>query len=352
MVDSSRYGASDLVGFASSLFVQVGLSAERATTLAEILVEADLIGHTTHGLKLLAPYLTELESGKMAKDGNPVVVSDNGATLTWDGQYLPGVCLVVEAMEIAFERIKQHPVMTIAIRDSHHIACLAAFMKRATDKGLFMLLAASDPNTGSVAPFGGLEGLYSPNPLAAGIPTKGTPIIIDISMSNTANGYISQYQQAGKPMPGKWLLDNKGNPTDDPGVFSTEPPGTILPVGGIDLGYKGFALGLLIEALTSALAGNGRSNPPGRWGSSVFLQVIDPEKMGGLDNFTREMQWLVDASHQNKTRPGNPPVRLPGERGLKLRAEQLENGVELYPAIPPALQSLADKYGIAMPETI
>ena len=352
MTETTRYAASDLMAFASGLLTQAGLPLERALNMAEILVEADLMGHTTHGLNLLAPYLREVEAGMMTKDGSPVVVADTGAAITWDGQYLPGPCLVLEAMNLAFERIQQHPIVTIAIRHSHHIACLAAYMQRATDKGLFMLLACSDPNEKSVAPFGGLERLYTPNPLAAGIPTKSDPIIIDISMSNTANGTVGQYRQAGKPLPGDWLLDSEGNPTSDPNAFFAEPPGTILPLGGADLGYKGFALGLLIEALTSALAGDGRSNPPNRWGASVFLQVINPEKLGGLDNFTREIQWLVDAAHQNKTRPNDPPVRLPGERGLKLRAEQLANGVALYPTVLPTLQSWAEKYGVPMPDAI
>lgn len=352
MTNRPRYAASDCVTFAAELLKHAGLSDDRAVTMAQILVEADLMGHTTHGLNLLAAYLRELEADTMTKVGNPVVISDNGTAITWDGQYLPGPYLVIEAMDIAFERINQHPIVTIAIRNSHHIACLAAFMKRATDRGLFMLLACSDPNEQSVAPFGGLERLYTPNPLAAGIPTKGNPIIIDISMSNTANGTVAQYQQAEKPLPEKWLLDSDGHPSDDPNAFFSDPPGTILPLGGMDLGYKGFALGLLIEALTSALTGVGRSNPPNRWGASVFLQIINPEKMGGLDNFIREMQWLVDASHHNKTRPDDAPVRLPGERGLKLRVEQLEKGVALYPTILPSLHSWAEKYGVPMPESV
>lgn len=348
MTESPRYAAADLLSFATSLIEHTGLPSERAAVMAEILLEADLMGHTTHGLNLLAPYLRELDANNMTKEGNPIVIADNGSVITWDGRYLPGVCLVVEAMNLAFERMVQQPMVTVAIQNSHHIACLAAYVKRAADRGLFILLASSDPSERGVAPFGGLERLYTPNPLAAGIPTQGDPIIVDISMSNTAIGYVTQYRQAGKKMPGKWLLDSEGNASDDPNDFFADPPGSILPLGGIDLGYKGFALGLLIEALTSALAGSGRSQPH-RWGASVFLQVINPDAFGGLGNFTREMQWLADAAHANRTRPGEPPVRLPGERGLKQRAEQLANGVTLYPTIMPALAIWAEKFGVPLP---
>lgn len=346
---SERYAAQELATFAAQLFERAGLPADRARIMADILVEADLMGHSTHGLQLLAPYLRELEAGSMSKEGDPVVVSDRGAAVTWDGCYLPGPWLVVEAINLACERVKLHPVVTVAIQRSHHIACLAAYPKIATDQGLLLLLASSDPNEKGVAPYGGIRSLYTPNPIAAGIPTPGDPIIIDISMSATALGLVGRLQQVGQRLPHPWLLDNQGHPTDDPAALSAEPPGSILPLGGTDLGYKGFALGLLVEALTSALGGHGRSDQASRWGASVFLQVIDPQAFSGYDHFIRETGWLAEACRNNPTPPGNPPVRLPGSRALQLRAEQLERGVVLYPTIIPALKLWAEKWAVPLP---
>src|SRR4051794_34118909 len=87
---SERYAADDLVLFAAQLLQKGGLPVERVRIVAEILVEADLMGHSTHGLNLLAPYLRELESGAMAKEGEPEIIADQGAAITWDGRYLPG----------------------------------------------------------------------------------------------------------------------------------------------------------------------------------------------------------------------------------------------------------------------
>jgi L-lactate dehydrogenase len=346
---SARYSAQDLLEFATALLAKNGLSHERADIVAEILLEADLMGHTTHGLHLLAPYLKELETGMMTKEGEPIVTVDRGSTLAIDGCYLPGPWLIVKALDIAFERIQAHSVITIVIQHSHHIGCLAAYAKRATDKGLFMLLACSDPNERAVAPYGGIRPVYSPDPLAAGIPTQGEPIILDISMSATAMGLLGRMNQQGQRLSHPWLMDNEGNLSDDPGVFCTDPRGSILPLGGTDLGYKGFALGILIEALTAALSGQGRSNPPQRWGASVFLQVIDPQGFGGLDFFIQETQWLAEACRKNPTKPGDPPVRLPGSRALQNRKEQMQKGVALYPTILPALQPWAKKLGVPLP---
>jgi L-lactate dehydrogenase len=349
---SARFPAPALRTFAARLLERGGLAADRAADVADILVEGDLMGHSTHGLQLLGPYLGALESGVMTASGAPEVVADRGAAITWDGGFLPGPWLVLRAMGAAFDRVSDHGVVTVVIRRSHHIACLQAYLPRATERGLVMLLMSSDPATGSVAPHGGIAGRYTPNPIAAGFPTDGLPVLIDISASTTTNGLVTRLNRAGKGerLPGRWLVDNLGNATDDPAVFTTNPPGAILPLGGIDLGHKGFGLGLLVEALTSALGGHGRADGERHWGASVFMQIIDPSAFGGRERFARETGWLAEACRTAPVKPGNPPVRLPGSRGLRLRAQQLAEGVALHPETMPSLAPWAAKLGVPVPD--
>jgi L-lactate dehydrogenase len=351
---SPRYSPAALRGFAARLLERGGLAPDRARDVAEILVEGDLMGHTTHGLQLLGPYLKGLEDGKITRAGEPTVIADRGATITWDGHFLPGPWIVLRAMDAAFARVADYGVVTVAIRRSHHIACLQAYLPRATERGLVMLLMSSDPATGSVAPHGALAGRFTPNPIAAGFPTDGLPVLIDISASTTTNGLVSRLNRAGKGerLPGAWLVDNQGNASDDPAVFLTDPPGAILPLGGIDLGHKGFGLALLVEALTSALAGHGRADGEKGWGASVFLQIIDPGAFGGRAAFARETGWLANACRTAPVKPGNPPVRMPGERGLKLREKQLAEGVTPHPETMPGLLPWVGKLGVAAPSAL
>jgi L-lactate dehydrogenase len=347
-----RYDADSLVAFAKSLLEKLDLPSERAAVVADILVEGDLIGHTTHGLQLLAPYLKELSEGGMSRTGEPKVLQDRGAAVTWDGDYLPGPWLVTHAMELIFERIAAHPVMTVVVRRSHHIACLQAYLKRATDRGLVMLLISSDPSCGSVTPYGGYTPVFTPNPIAAGFPTDGEPVLIDISTSTTTNGLTQRLYEARQRLPHEWLIDNQGRSSSDPAVLFTEPPGAILPLGGMESGHKGFALGLLVEALTASLGGFGRSDSPDRWSASIFMQIIDPKAFGGLKNFKRESGWLAAACRNTTGLPGGSGVRLPGQRGLDLRREYLANGVELAPTIMPLLEPWAAKLSVALPSAI
>ena len=316
--------------------------------MAEVLVEADLLGHTTHGLALLAPYLGEIEKGAMATSGEPQVVADFPAAVTWDGRRLPGPWLTVRALDLAIARARHNGTCTVAIRRSHHIACLAAYLTRATDQGLMAIVTCSDPNVASVAPFGGRREVFTPNPIAAAWPTDGDPVILDVSMSITTNALTKRLQTEGKPFPGQWAIDHAGHPTDDPNALFTNPPGTLLPFGGIDHGHKGYAFALLVEALTGGLAGHGRADLKEGWGASVCVQVFAPECFAGEKDFRRQTARVAELCRDNPPRPGVERVRLPGESGLRRRREQLARGVELYPGIIPALAPWSEKLGIPL----
>jgi LDH2 family malate/lactate/ureidoglycolate dehydrogenase len=346
---SHRYDAAGLTEFAFALLVRAGLDSDKARATAEVLVEGDLLGHTTHGLALLAAYLEDIEKGKMTRTGEPGVIADFPSALTWDGKRLPGPWLVRRALDQASERARRNGTCSVAIRRSHHIACLGAYLKPVADKGLLVMLTCSDPVATGVAPHGGRSQVMTPDPIAAAWPTAGDPVILDVSMSITTNGLTKRLAAEGRKFPGLWGVDATGVPTDDPARVVGQPPGALLPMGGVDHGHKGFALALLVEALTGGLAGHGRADPAEGWTATVFLQVFDPQLFGGGEAFVRQTEHVAGACRAVPPRPGFERVRLPGEAGLRRRAEQLASGVELYPAILPALKPWAERLGVPMP---
>ena len=156
-------------------------------------------------------------------------------------------------------------------------------------------------------------------------------------------------RRPGERLPGPWIVDGDGHPTDDPRPLVEDKSGALYPLGGADLGYKGFALGVLLEAITSALAGHGRHAREARWGCSVFLMLVDPANFGGRAAFARETSWLAAASRAAAVAPGQPAVRMPGDHALRRRADQLANGVALQPEILPALVTCARDLQVEIP---
>ena len=348
-MSAARYEYATLIEFATQLGAKGGLPADRARVQAEVLVEADLMGHTTHGLNMLPNFLTALQSGAMRASGEPQVISDRGSAVVWDADRLPGTWLLSHAIAEARARTAQHPVVVFAIRRIGSIAALGAYLRQATDHGLLITIMNSDPAMRTVAPAGGIEGQLAPNPLAFGYPTEGDPCLIDISTSPVANGWVRRWNAEKIRMPAKWVQDPEGNVSDDPATMFTNPPGTMLPLGGLEAGHKGFGLALMVEVLTAGLTGLGRADAVAGGGTPVFLQLIDPQAFAGVASLRREASWMANACRASKPRPGVQAVRMPGDGAAARRRAQLKDGVELYPAIMPELAKWADKLGVALP---
>ena len=169
--EATRYDAGALREFAQRLLERAGVRVAIAGDVATVLLDGDLLGHTTHGLALLDLYLGELEHDRMAKSGVPEELNRRPAAELWDGHRLPGPWLKLRALECASAMARDFGSGTVVIRRSHHIACLAAYLKRATDQGLAAIIESSDPSVAAVVPHGGLRAFITPNPIAAGLPT-------------------------------------------------------------------------------------------------------------------------------------------------------------------------------------
>lgn len=344
-----RYSADVLIAFAEAALAKAGMECG-ARLVAEILVEADLMGHDTHGLSLLPAYVNELQRGTMSGSGEPEILRDHHAVAHWDGHWLSGVRLVVAAIDTAMAKARLYGIGAVSIRRAHHTACLQAYLERATQQGLMVMIASSDPASSTVAPFGGLDPVFGPDPIAVGIPTRGDPILIDMSSSITTNGMVARTTREGGRLNGAWLQDGEGNPTDDPAVLSALPRGTLLLAGGHDHGQKGYGLALTVEALSQGLSGHGRRDADPRWGAAIFVQVFDPAAFAGVDGFTDQTDFLVGLCHASRARLNLTSVRMPGEQALARKREALQDGLELGNGIPEYLVAMARSLELSPPQ--
>lgn len=338
-----RYTKAWLEEVLVSLFMEAGASREVSETTSAILIEGDLLGHHTHGIKLANGYLKDLKSGHASGDHNAMTLKEVSSVATLiDGHYVLGPYLVQKALERSAAAARKSGIGIVSIKRSHHIACLASYLQPFVDQGLMPIIMTSDPAVKSVAPFGGLSPVYTPNPIAIGIPSRVQPIMMDVSMSTVTNGSVAKANAEKTKMAHPVILTNTGVASDDPADFFSDPQGSILPLGGQEFGHKGFAMGLMVEALTSALGGFGRKDEPTGWGASVTVMVIDPSLFAGTEAFLDETDHLVNACLSSA--PVNPqrPVRMPGQAGLSRREEYLDQGIPLPNDVVAELQQAID----------
>jgi LDH2 family malate/lactate/ureidoglycolate dehydrogenase len=348
---SVRYSYSSLIQFSTELFTAVGLSHERASVIATVFVEADLLGFTTHGMNRISSNLDWLSKGETRINGDPEVIVDRGNVFNWDANFLPGPWVMSQAIDECIERVATRGIVAATIRKSQHIACLGAYCPKIVEAGYVALFTCSTPNEHSVCAHGGIDPIFSANPIAFVAPADDYPILFDISMCITAGGYVSRAQRAGEKMAGKYLKDNQGVATDDPATFFADPPGSILPIGGISHGYKGYALSMLTELLSMALGGYGRADDSSDDGeaNSVFIQIIDPQAFGSLADFKKQTNAIKSLCENSRSNEGEPSVRVPGQRAWQSRQQQLKDGVELYPTIMQDLAIWADRLNVKLP---
>lgn len=333
--------------FAIALFLAAGLGEEKAASVARYLVLTDAMGRHTHGLAQCPAYLGELASGSMTKEGMPETVRDTGATFVWDGRYLPGLWLMETALEASFERLPQHGVVTFAMRRSHHIGCLAALAKYATDRGCYVMIASSAPQSRVVAPFGGKQGLFSPDPFAIGFPAGASPVLFDACASLTSTSMTRAKLARGESFEHAWLLDHNGVPTRDPSVVERDKDrGSLMLLGGQEAGHKGFGLALMVEALTQGLSGHGRLDRPSQWGASVFMQLIDPQFFAGRGAFVAQTRFFAEQCRVSPAIDTDVPVRVPGDSAVRALAKAKAYGIELSHDTAARMSEWAERLGV------
>lgn len=349
---AKRFDRRVLKALARDLLIHGGLAEEKAAVVAELLIRTDEIGVSTHGISMVPYYLPELQGGGMARDGSHEVVQDGKVAMVWDGHYLPGQWVMQLALDTCMERAAEMGLAAMAIRRSHHIGCLSTLTRIAAQRGFVCYIATSDPSGKWVAPFGGVEPLLTPNPWAIGYPGGDHPVLIDTCASITTVSKVREHINTGTEFAHPWMLDASGRTTTDPNVVNADPKGSILPVGGMDHGHKGFALGLMVETLSQALSGHGRVEAPARWGANVFLMVIDPAAFGGAEAFEAQVTWLNEACRASTPLAGQGPVRIPGDRAAKAEEMSARHGVAVPDEVLTRVTQVAEAAGIAMPEPI
>lgn len=344
----TRFDHQRLRQYASSLLASAGLPAPRADVVADVFVEGDLMGYRTHGLQRVSSNMEWLLRGETNAKGDVKPIATSPVCETWDADYLPGPWVVRSAVSRACEMAQAHGTGTIAISRVQHIACLAAYLMQATDQGMLVMIMTSTPASSTVSAHGGTSRIFSCNPLAVGIPSLDRPILIDTSASMSAMGPLSRSFREGRRLNGEYIVLPDGTTSADPASYY-EGGGAIMPAGGIDQGYKGFALTIVIEALSAALAGYGRATPASAddgEANVVFVQAIDPAFFGGTEKFRKETSWLGDICRASSVAPGTAPVRMPGDRALALREEQMREGVALVPSVLADLRDWGHRMGI------
>jgi len=339
-----RIAAAELRALTSRIFAAGGCSAEEADRIAWHLVEANLVGHDSHGVIRIKPYMEWLRAGLVIPNQTAKVLFQNDVLAVVDGRSGFGQTIGEQAVQLGLDKSARHGVAVIALRHAGHLGRIGDWPEMAARAGKLSLHFVNTSGKGLlVAPFGGIERRMSANPIAAGVPIEGRdPIVLDISCCTIAEGKIKVAFNKGIPLPEGCVIDSQGQPSTDPKAFYEEP-GAILPFGG----HKGYGLGIIAEMLAGALTGGDCTNPKNseRLHNGMLSIYLAPDFFAPHDELQTEIIRFVDYVKSSRTTAPNGEVLMPGELEARTRASRLREGIELDETTWGQIRSVAESLG-------
>jgi uncharacterized oxidoreductase len=341
--------AAPLRDLVQTIFERAGSDAAEASAVADHLIEANLMGHDSHGVIRVAPYIELLRSGKWSANRHVAIVKDAGAVVVVDGGQGLGQVIAKEAIDLGIERARAHGVAVIGVRNSAHMGRIGAWAEQAAAAGLVSLHFVNTTGFGiQVAPFGGSDRRLSVNPIALGAPRPGKePLIHDMSTGTIAAGKIRVARNKGELLPEGAIIDNRGRLTRDPEAFFTDPPGALTTAAG----HKGYGLALFVEVLAGALTGGGSGHPDNptadRPINNLLSVLIDPAALAGSQALAADLERLTAYVTASPPAAAGGQVLLPGEIERRTKAQRLTLGIPLDPNTLDQLRGAARAVGFS-----
>jgi LDH2 family malate/lactate/ureidoglycolate dehydrogenase len=298
-------------------FQEHGLNEKDAQTMSELIVEQELIGNRFGPVgELKGKHARLVDNLGNAKE--EVAVTKSAAKLIrGNGRIAP--LITADYLDEVVDKAKQQGIYALGIYDSTYNDFFDVFCRRVAAKDCIGVIVESGGPQG-VVPFGGKSDVTGTNPLAYGIPTNNYPIVFDAATAMHAYGAIRQAKERGEKLPDNAYVDKEGNITTDPNIAYA-----VLPFGG----FKGYAINLLIEVLTTSLVRSkgGLDQPTDNQRNiGTFIIVIDPAAFGEIDAFKESTTKLAQDILSVEPLDAENPVRVPGFRGAERREKFMKAG--------------------------
>jgi hydroxycarboxylate dehydrogenase B len=346
MSEISRLDAADMKSFSESVFVACGSPSDEAALISAHLIQANLMGYDSHGIIRICQYVKDVKRGVVVPGASVTLKDQTDTTAIVDCGWNFGQVGASRALQCAIDKARNHNISMIVTQRCNHAGRLGAYTQAAAEQGFIALgFCNSPPGDGHfVAPWGGREGRLSTNPMSFAIPCgKCSPILGDFSTSQTPEGKLRLYLNQKKLLPHGWIMDAEGNPSNDPADFYGPPRGAILPFGG-DLGYRGFALGLLVEALGGLLAGVSTVKP--QPGNGLCFIVVNVAAFLPRREFAALTEELRDHIKSCPPAVNFQEITLPGELDFRLLQERTTHGIPVDPQTWAQICQSAESVGV------
>jgi LDH2 family malate/lactate/ureidoglycolate dehydrogenase len=350
MTENITISVDDLRDFLTRIFAAAGCDAENARMNAQGVIEADLHGHHIQGTDHIYSTVRELRAGRLNGRAKPKVVRETTATARVDGDGGTGHVTGVFATELAMRKAREAGIGCVGLVGGGDIFMLGYYVEKIARAGLVgMTFTNTFPIR--VHPAGGIDPLLGTNPLAFGFPVAGgDPIIVDLATSTSAIGHVRIASYKDAPIAPGIAINRQGQPTTS---AKEALDGSLTPLGG----HKGFGLGLAVGLLSGPVIGaliggelqQAIADGKGERSRGHMFVAIDPAAFGDAAVSAQRIAAYLPELKASRKAPGVSEIRIPGERGHRLKKEAMRNGVTLLTSIWNNTLKIAAELGVEAP---
>ena len=302
----------------------MGYCKDDVRILSNHMLDAALCGYEYSGLpkilnlaeqRLVRPTPTEMR-----------VIYETPVSTRFDGGGENGMLTLYRATQVAIAKAEVQGFSIVGVNNTWMSGRGSFYVELMARAGFIGIHTVS--SRFQVAPPGGAKAALGTNPMAFGFPTEGDPLLIDMGTSALMFTDLALKVRRGEQLNEGLAIDADGNPTQDPLLASL---GAVLPFGG----YKGFALGLAMQAL-GILAGSGEDKEK----SGYLLIAIKPDLMLPLVEYRCELQLSLQRIKATPLQPGVSEIRIPSERSYSERLKNTRGGITVDRDVMLALKRL------------
>lgn len=332
-----RYSIEKVRRLSEQALIACKLSKEEAAIVVDSMLQADINGVNTHGIRMLHAYVDKLKDGQFAI-AQPNVIKDSPSFTVLDSKNIIGAISATKASKICIEKAKKYGMHTVFARNCNTFGPAFYYAELMSKEGMIGFVCSNTP--AAMPAFNGLEPMLGTNPLAFSCPSKTRGIItLDMATSIVAKSHFSTALANHEKLKEGWALDQNGNPTTDP---MEAIKGFVLPMAG----FKGYGIAMAIDILSGFLSGAGYLKNVNKFysqdgkGMNVgqMFVAINPSMVYEGD-FIEDMDGYINTIRSSKVMEGRT-IAIPGDDRISKREMSLESGIDLSDDTREKLESL------------